>query len=519
MINLLYIPIAIIPIRKPKFTLKKAPTRYRFPIIMAPIRITLLLLFLLCYVNSFAQKSINIEAIIVDIASEEPLPFTNVIIENTSIGTISNENGVFELTVSGKYAKSNVIFSFVGYQNKSVPLSKFKDPKQKVYMELADNSLDEIVLEGKNKYREFVIEGIGKIAMNYAETPTYLDAYYRELTQIDGTYTKFTDAATTLYYTPYTQNYDPLVAKSTYMRFDQRDTQKRSTPFPDPMDHIGAAGDQAKILAVRKSDNLQQYKTLENAKKIAVIDQNDLKWLENSEIGGGPLRLSGADKIKRKADFFHLKNQEHYRFKLMKKSSYDDRPVYIISFKPKDSTKCLAKYQGHLTMDEESKAIIGYTYQPAIWCKKSLRQQFGTHLKTPDSVQRLKKVAFIKRTTILLDFKTKVSYSFFNGKWYLKNIKTTNYYRNKGDLFDTYNAMTVSELLVHNVRTTDIQPFPIPEVFDTTFSNALFNDPKSYDPEFWQNYSTIVPTGVVGEALKDLESGSSLEEQFLHTKK
>lgn len=466
---------------------------------------------------SFSQEKISIEAIIVDLSDKsQVLPFANVIIENTSIGTISNIDGVFELTVSAKYAESNVVFSFMGYKNKVVPLSLFKDPKQKIYLEPASTSLSEIVIQGKNKYQEFVSEAIQKIADNYSEEDVYLDAYYRELTQIDGHYTKFTDASTTLYYTSYLDEFDPSVARASYMRFDRRDSKKQSTPFPEPINYIGAPGDQVKINALRKSDNLQQYRTEEAAKKITSINLKDLQWVENSKIGGGPLRLTGADKIKRKLDFFHPKKHKDYRFKLVKKSSYDNRSVYIISFKPKDTSLCKAIYEGVLTMDQESKAIIAYKYYPNFHCKRKSQQQFGTHLKTPDSIQQAKKIAFIKRTTTLTDFETKVTYSFFNNKWHLKNIKNTNYYQNKGDFFDSYYAITNSELLVHNVRNENVTLIPAPELFETTFSNALSNYSRDYDADFWKNYNSLIPTDIVGKALEDLESKNSLEEQFKH---
>lgn len=478
----------------------------------------------LCFIFTstllFSQEKISIEAIIVDLSDKSlVLPFANVIVENTSIGTISNEEGVFELTMDAKYAESNVVFSFMGYKNNIVPISFFKDPKQKVYLEPAATSLSEIVIQGKNKYQEYVSEAIQKISVNYSEEDVYLDAYYRELTQIDGHYTKFTDASATLYYTSYLNEFDPSVARASYMRFDRRDSKKQSTPFPEPINYIGAPGDHVKINAVRKSDNLQQYRTEKAAKKIASINLKDLEWVENSKIGGGPLRLTGADKIKRKLDFFHPKTHKDYRFKLVKKSSYNDRPVYVISFKPKDTASCKAKYQGVLTMDQESKAIIAYNYYPNFHCKKQSQQQFGTHLKTPDSIQQAKKIAFIKRTTTLTDFETKVTYSFFNNKWHLKNIKNTNYYQNKGDFFDNYYAVTDSELLIHNVRNENVISIPAPEVFETTFSNALSNDSSSYDADFWKDYNSIIPTGIVGKALEDLESKNSLEEQFKHVQK
>lgn len=464
---------------------------------------------------TFAQEKINIQAVILDGSNKtEVLPFTNVIIENTSIGTISNEEGVFELTVSKKYLNANVVISFVGYKNKLIPVSDFKKKKKKIYLEPVSEALSEVVIKTRNKYQEYVGEAIQNANKNYANYPVYLDAYYRELTQIDASYTKYTDADARLYYTSYQDTFDVDLAKVSYMRFDKRDSQKQNTPFPEPIDHISAPGDQAKINAIRKSNNLQKYQTDNAIEKISVLDVKDLEWIQYSEIGGGPLRLTGADKIKRKTDFFDPKKYTHYQFKLIGKSSYDNRPVFIIGFKPKDTTNCIAKYVGKLTMDQETKAIIAYTYRPSQYCKKASEQQFGTHLKTPDSIQKTKNIAFIRRTTTLKDFETKVTYSYYNYKWHLKNIKNTNYYRNAGDFLDSYTAVTHSELLIHNIDLKNVNSFPTPEVFETVFTNALFNLPIEYNATFWENYNGIIPTGIVDKALEDLESKSSLEEQF-----
>jgi len=471
--------------------------------------------FLFVFKVSFAQEKINIQGIILDATNKkEILPFSNVIIENTSIGTISNEEGVFELTISKKHLNSNVVISFVGYKNKLIPVSDFKKTKQKIYLEPVSEALTEVVIKSKNKYQEYVGEAIQKITTNYSNYPVYLNAYYRELTQIDGSYTKYADADATLYYTSYQDTFDLNVAQVSYMRFDKRDNQKTHTPFPEPIDHISLPGDQAKINAIRKSDNLQKYRTDKAVKKMKAIDIKDLEWIQDSEIGGGPLRLTGADKIKQKTDFFNPKKYTNYQYKLYGKSSYDNRAVYIINFKPKDTTNCVAKYEGTLTIDQDSKAVIAYTYRPSKHCKKISEQKFGTHLKTPDSIQQLKKIAFIRRTTTLKDFETKVTYFFYNNKWHLKNIKNTNYYQNTGDFFDAYSAVTHSEILIHNIKNENVTSYPAPDIFETVFTNALFNYPLDYNAQFWKNYSGIIPTGIIDKALEDLESQNSLEEQF-----
>ena len=63
------------------------------------------------------NEALGIQATIIDTSTNQPLPFTNVHVEGTSIGTISNEDGKFELLVKQKYASNNVIFSFIGFDN------------------------------------------------------------------------------------------------------------------------------------------------------------------------------------------------------------------------------------------------------------------------------------------------------------------------------------------------------------------------------------------------------------------
>jgi len=477
--------------------------------------LTLILCLLLSYTvqSQKTTSTITISAKVLDKDSKEPLPFTNVIIENTSIGTITNEEGFFELTISDKYANANIIFSFVGYENTSLPIKRVK-PDKIIYLKSISTSLDEIVVKAKNKYKVLINQAIEATRTNYAQQPIHLETYYRELTKIDDNYTKFTDAAVDLYYSPYDSLFDNQKSKATYLRFTRLENEIKKVPFPEPIDLIADERDQAKIIALRKSDNLQQYKILEKSDELKAIDTTNLKWLENNEIGGGPLRLTGADKLKRRQDFFNPKTNSQYHFKLYGRSTYDNKPVYIISFAPLDSTNTKAKYKGQITLDENSKAIISYQYKLTKLAKQKLSQKFGAQLKTPESIEKESKLSFITRTTSLEDYNIIVNYSAYNGKWYLKRIKTINTYKNTGDLFDPYTAVTESELLVNAVDTQNAKGFTIFETFDSIFSNPLFSHKLTYDHSFWQNYNALVATGVVGKALEDLESNNSLEKQF-----
>ncbi len=470
--------------------------------------------------QSIAQKktkseTLTIEATVLDKDTKDPLPFTNVIVENTSIGTITNEDGMFELTISKKYESSSVIFSFVGYENTSITVKKITGANKKVYLQTASTSLDEIIVTAKNKYKELIDQAIALIPKNYAQNPVKLETYYRELTKTDTNYTKFSDAASTIYYTGYDPDFDHQISNTDYIQFNRLEKNINQVPFPEPEEFIADTRDQAKIVALRKSNNLKDYKILEQSKKLIAIDTSNLKWLENNDIGGGPLRLTGADKIKRLEDFLDPKINNNYLFTLYGKSSYDDRPIYIISFKPKDSTSLKAKYLGEITIDEENKAIIGYQYRLTKKAKKRLNRRFAAQLKTPKSIEKKTKKAFITRVTSLKDYKVYVSFSKYQDKWYLKRIKAINEYTNSGDLFEDYKVITESELVVNSVKTDSIHRLSPDEIYKANFSNFLFNYHMPYDIDFWKKYSTLLPIGVVGKALEDLETKGSLESQFL----
>ncbi len=489
--------------------------------IKKPSYLLCVFLFLLFTEQSHSQSSkeiLNIEAQVMDKETKGPLPFTNVIIEGTSIGTITNEEGVFELSFNRKHESKNIIFSFVGYKNSVLPIATFDDPKKIIYLESTSTPLEEIVVTVKNKYKELVDAAIIESSNNYAQVPVFMETYYRELTKIDDNYTKFTDAACSLYYTPYDNTFDFQKSKIGFMQFKRLEYEIKKVPFPEPRDLIADSRDYVKVIALRKSDNLQNYKILEQSNQLNAIDTTNLKWVENNEIGGGPLRLTGADKIKRRADFFDPKLNHKYQFTYSGKSIYNNRPVYIIGFAPKDSNDFEARYKGNLTIDEKSKAIISYRYELTSNTKKRLNQKFAAQLKTPTSVEKDTKLSYITRTTSLVDSEVIVSYFEYNERWYLKRIKVINNYTNSGDLFDDFSCTTESEMIVNGINSSENQKIERTNRFNSTFSNSLFNYAINYDSKFWKNYSTLVATGIVGKALQDLQTKSTLEEQFKNKK-
>ena len=110
-----------------------------------------------------------------------------------------------------------------------------------------------------------------------------------------------------------------------------------------------------------------------------------------------------------------------------------------------------------------------------------------------------------------------VNYTKSDTTWHLKRIKLINYYKNHGDFLKNYDAVTESELVVNDIAELAPVEQNVLEDFPSAFMNSIFGYELAYDSGFWKNYNALVPTDLLGKALKDLEAETSLEEQFQST--
>jgi hypothetical protein len=85
------------------------------------MKLKLVLFFLLLLQLAFAQKG-TIKGTLTDKEmNNEPLPFANVIVKGSSLGTTTDENGKFELIVPA--GNQTITFSFIGYETLEVPVT------------------------------------------------------------------------------------------------------------------------------------------------------------------------------------------------------------------------------------------------------------------------------------------------------------------------------------------------------------------------------------------------------------
>lgn len=113
-------------------------------------KLNCIVFLMLISVVGYAQTGI-ISGTIKDLQTGEILPFVSVAIQNTTTGTISDENGAFKLeNLSSGYF--NLQFSYIGYKTKiesEIEVFNHKPVILEITMQPDVNTLDEVVIRPK----------------------------------------------------------------------------------------------------------------------------------------------------------------------------------------------------------------------------------------------------------------------------------------------------------------------------------------------------------------------------------
>ncbi|WP_459210744.1 DUF5686 and carboxypeptidase-like regulatory domain-containing protein [Aquimarina rhabdastrellae] len=121
------------------------------------------LFFLACCLSLQAQTKVS--GHVYD-NNNQPVPFANIVFTNSTIGTITDENGNFYMESDKTYKSIKV--SFLGFTTKTIPLKKSTTYNLKVTLEEEANSLDQVfIYKGKtSKKNNPAIDILRKIWKN-----------------------------------------------------------------------------------------------------------------------------------------------------------------------------------------------------------------------------------------------------------------------------------------------------------------------------------------------------------------
>lgn len=253
---------------------------------------------------------ITLGGTLVDGISREPIPYAAVGILNSTIGTITNQNGDFRLVLPDSLRGSKIKLSHVGYQSQEVELSFLTDQQIVFTLDPKVIPLQEVVVRIVNP-SEVLRNMWLKRGQNYSVNPVHITAFYREGIEHRNRNVSLTEAVLDIYKTGY---------------------------------QSGDKSDQVKLLKMRRIVDKQSPDTLITKMKSG-INSSLLLDLVKSDTPG----------------FLNPINNTLYTYRHTDITVLDNRRVNVISFEPKSGEEPL--YKGELYIDAETYALVQANFE------------------------------------------------------------------------------------------------------------------------------------------------------------
>ena len=111
----------------------------------------LLLLFLFLPILTTAQV-IKLKGVIKNADTKETIPYVNIGVFENAIGTVSNENGYFEISIDADVFGMNLSFSHINYKQYHISINYEMSDSLTILLKPKENELTEIVVYGKKQH-------------------------------------------------------------------------------------------------------------------------------------------------------------------------------------------------------------------------------------------------------------------------------------------------------------------------------------------------------------------------------
>jgi len=365
-----------------------------------------------------AQTTQVLRGRVLDAETRQPVPNAQVGVAGNRIGTSTNDDGRFVLSIPPAYQHEQLEVALLGYRKYSQALPPLPGPELLVELRLSPAALGEVQVTAS--VEGIVREAVARIPRNYPVRPSTLTGFYRE------------------------SDYDPS-GKVRYL------AEGVVTVYKVGYQRATAEGD-VQVRAARKVDL--------RPKQAVLVD-----WAGGSSIS------HYADFVHTRAQFLQPKHMRDYQYALAPGSSFQERPVYVVTFAPRPGNR-RAELEGRLYIDQDSYAILG-----ADWHYTAAALAHG--LRPADSRQ------------------LRVRYQPYAGRWHLKSV----WWQTKArppigpPLHYFGEFLTTAIDTAQTARPSYVERAQRHDVF---LQSAVADDSA-----FWQSHTTLLPPDSLRRALLD----------------
>ncbi|MAT90885.1 MAG: hypothetical protein CMC35_09330 [Flavobacteriaceae bacterium] len=152
-----------------------------------------------------AQAQIELKSKVVDFLTYAPIENASVYVKNTMIGTISNADGNFSLTVPRTLVNDTLIISSIGYKSFKATVGEFEESMD-IFLEEDIASLDEVLVVAETRPKtgnEIVLRAIEELPDNLPEEPYLQKGFLRHKERNKRQFKWLIESALTLYDSSY----------------------------------------------------------------------------------------------------------------------------------------------------------------------------------------------------------------------------------------------------------------------------------------------------------------------------
>jgi hypothetical protein len=246
------------------------------------------------------QSFYTIGGVVRDARTRQPIAFASLFIPGTTIGTVTNLDGVFSLKVQKSLDVSQFGISHLGYHNALFSIQEHLGAGKVFFLEPHSVTLPEVVIHAGNP-REIVQKAIERIPDNYPGYAQRLTGFYREAIKQRRDYVSISEAVIDIDQTSY---------------------------------GIRTARDRVKIIQARKSGDVKKMDTL------------------LVKLQGGPHVAMLLDVVKNPDVILDKEYLDYYEYEYLDAVIVAGRTNYVIGFKPRQ-TLSFPLYIGRLYIDVE----------------------------------------------------------------------------------------------------------------------------------------------------------------------
>ena len=284
------------------------------------------------------ENRFQINGNVYDRRTKEPLAFANIALLGKSIGSVTNEQGIFNLKIKDVNFKDTLVISYIGYKNTYVPVNQLSLYNNSIYLEENLVKIQEVIIRIHDPIA-ILRESIKNIKNNYYTDPYYITSFYRERVTKQDELASITEAVIEVYKSPY----------------------------------WGLFSDQMRVVKSRKNEYYNKD------------DSVSLK------LKGGLYASLYLDAIKNPPNFLKLDQLHNYTYSISEIVNYDDNIAYVIDFKPKVYLE-EQTFEGKIYVNTDNLAVVAINYNitPAAIKKVGKRlvvkKRIGTKVR-PTSVK------------------------------------------------------------------------------------------------------------------------------------